>query len=242
MAHAFLREYNYKKAAVGPTSGPKRRLSDLLELLLHLIDDDVAPRVTSDCHSAAQPNHFTPGFRSYSAAVFSNAAVGCIPGSHRAGSRSCASSCATSSGRELWVRARVIVDQFRHFALQTGQGHRVSTYILANLRVSRARKVSESRSRFIRLVICPVRNQPTNQPSASANQPNAWYHCHGCPRRTPPFLAVKRLARPCKRAMQTRFTVGNAKAAPPGGRGPTAGSPAAGREPAARTAPASGCL
>ena len=37
------------------------------------------PRVISDCHSAAQPNHFTPGSRSYSVALFSKVAIGFIP-------------------------------------------------------------------------------------------------------------------------------------------------------------------
>ena len=42
----------------------------------------------------------------------------------------------------------------------------------------------------------------TNQPNASANQPNAWYHCHGCPGRKPPFWAVKRPALPYRIATQ----------------------------------------
>ena len=34
-----------------------------------------------------------------------------------------------------------------------------------------------------------------------------------CPGQKPPFSAVKRPARPCKNAMQNRFTVGNAEGA-----------------------------
>ena len=41
-----------------------------------------------------------------------------------------------------------------------------------------------------------------------------------CPGREPPFLAVKRPARPYKRAIQTRFTMGNAEGASPPRAGP----------------------
>jgi hypothetical protein len=53
-----------------------------------------------------------------------------------------------------------------------------------------------------------------DQPSASANQPSACY-CHGHPRRKQPLLAARRGAPRAgtERAIETRFTVGNAEGA-----------------------------
>jgi hypothetical protein len=73
-----------EEAAATAEGDPRRRAqleAHLLELRVVLVEtlieiqspaslEEVAARVISDCHFAVQLNHFIPGFRSYSVAVF----------------------------------------------------------------------------------------------------------------------------------------------------------------------------
>jgi hypothetical protein len=57
--------------------------------------------------------------------------------------------------------------------------------------------------------VSPPRRGPPGSPPPRCPPPPSL----ACPGQDPPFWAVKRFACPYKNAMQTRFTVGNAKGA-----------------------------